>query len=146
MKRRMPAVLSLLLLVGLVLILPGRVTGDVQLQEPTANIGPGVLEALEHESEVRVHISLTRLDSPLVEQTSEMQRQHAADVQATVLAVLSPADFTLLYQFELTAALSGMITQSGLQKLATHPAVTSITIPSTGEWLDIASEEASGER
>ena len=140
MKRRMPVVLSLLLLVGIVLILPGRVTGDVQLQEPTANIGPGVLEALEHDSEVSVFISLTTLDSPLVEQTSEMQRQHAADVQASVLAVLTPADFTLLYQYEFSAALSGMLTENGLQELATHPAVISIAIPSTGEYLLIALE------
>ena len=74
MNRRMPAVLSLLLLVGIVLILPGRVTGDAQFQEPTAVIDPALLETLQTQTEADVLISLKPPGIPFEEQTTEVSR------------------------------------------------------------------------
>ncbi len=132
MKRRMPAVLSLLL-VGLVLILPGCFAGDTQ-DEPTAIIGPGVLEALETETEIDVLISLGGLDIPVEEQTTEDKRRNASERQARVLSVLTASDFTLNRKFEISAGFTGRITKDGLQKLATHPDVTAIALNGALEW------------
>ena len=128
MNRRMPAVLSLLLLVGIVLILPGRVTGDAQFQEPTAVIDPALLETLQTQTEADVLISLKPPGIPFEEQTTEVSRQNTAERQARVLSVLTESDFTLIHQFDIVPVLHGLIAESGVEKLASHPDVVGISI------------------
>ena len=124
--RRASQLLPLLLLSAVLLLLPSRFTEDAQLQEPTAIIGQEVLDILQTEGEVDVLISLKGPDIPFTEWTTELRRQNAAERAASVLSVLTPSDFTLLHQFEISAALSGRLTESGLEKLANHPDVVAV--------------------
>ncbi len=119
-------VLGLLALAAVLLFLPGQSGGEAQLQEPTAVIDPALLEALETQAEVEVFIYLKELDLPIAEWTTEMRRQNAAERQARVFSVLTDSDFTLIHQFEISPALSGYITKSGVQKLANHPDVVGV--------------------
>lgn len=122
-------VLGLLALAAVLLFVPGRFAGEAQLlQEPTAFIDPALLEALETQAEVEVFISLKELDLPITEWTTEMRRQNTAERQARVLSVLTDSDFTLIHQFEIAPALSGRISKSGVQKLASHPDVVDIAL------------------
>ncbi len=126
-------VLGLLALAAVLLFVPGRFAGEAQLlQEPTAYIDPAVLEALETQAEAEVLISLKELDLPMAEWTTEMRRQNAAERQAQVLAVLTESDFTLTRQFEISAALGGYLTESGLQILTNHPDVVGIAVSRGG--------------
>ena len=45
-----------------------------------------------------------------------------------MLSVLTPSDLNLIHQFEISAALSGRITESGVAKLATHPDVVHVAL------------------
>ncbi len=60
-------------------------------------------------------------------------REHTAGVQATLLAVLEPSDFTILHQYAISPALAGMITASGVEKLSAHPDVVGIDLLGGGE-------------
>ncbi len=129
------AVAGLLVLAAVLLFVPGRFAGETQrLQEPTAFIDPALLEALETQAEVEVLISLKNPDFPMAEWTTELRRQNAAERAARVLSVLTPSDFTLIHQFEISAALSGRLTESGLEKLATHPDVAAVGMTGRGGW------------
>ena len=128
------AVAGLLVLAAALLFLPGRFGGEAQLQEPTAIIDPALVEALETQAEVEVLISLKPLDIPLAEWTIELRRQNAAERAARVLSVLTPSDFTLIHQFEISAALAGHITKTGVEKLATHPDVAAVGMVGQGSW------------
>ncbi len=97
-----------------------------------AAIDPNVIEGLEAQSQVEVLISLKGPDAPIEEWTRELQETNAAERQARVLAELSDKDFTLQHLLEATAALSGFLTKSGLDKLANHPDVTGIAMASGG--------------
>ena len=143
-KRGLPfLIMALLVLTAGVLLLTGRFGGDDPLQASTAIfdleastaiIDPAVLEALETETEVYVLISLREPDGPISDWTTELRRQNTAEVQARVLSVLTENDFVLTVQFEISAALAGRITQSGLDKLAVHPDVVGIGIDGTGRF------------
>ena len=127
--------LSAIALVALIIVLaPGRFTGEAQLQEPTAVIDPALTEALQIQTEAKVMISLKTPDVPLAEWTTELGRQNAAERSASVLPVLTPSDFTLIHQFEVSAALAGHITESGVEKLATHPDVAAVGMAEAGTW------------
>ncbi len=133
MKRNLAATV----LFGLVLVLtaacPGDSNGGSQAQESTAFVGAEVWEALEEQTEVEVYISLTKLDTPLDEQTTEVRRAHAAAVQARVLRSLTAADISSVRKLRFTPAISATITASGLEKLAAHPDVEAVLIPGFGE-------------
>ena len=69
-------------LVALIVVLaPGRFTGEAQLQEPTAIIDPALTEALQTQAELEVLISLKQPDIPATERTTEVKRQNTADRQ-----------------------------------------------------------------
>lgn len=51
---------------------------------------------------------------------------HAGKVQASVLSVLAPEEFALEAQFEIVAAVYGLISRSRAEKLSTHPDVVHI--------------------
>ncbi len=110
------------------------VAGLCCVQTPTATIDPAIWEALETETEVEVLISLRELDLPMSQWTTDLRRQHAAEFQASVLSVLTENDFVLTYQFEISAALGGLITRSGLEKLAVHPDVVAIGMVGLGTF------------
>ncbi|MFH1615547.1 MAG: right-handed parallel beta-helix repeat-containing protein [Planctomycetota bacterium] len=52
-----------------------------------------------------------------------VMRQDVADLQASVLSTLSPAQFTVRHQLENSAVFSGEVTQAGLASLLANPAV-----------------------
>lgn len=134
-KRGLPfLIMALLVLTAGVLLLTGRFSGGDPLQASTAIIDPAIWHALETEHEVAVLISLRELDGPISGWTTELRRQHAPEVQAGVLSVLNENDFVLTHQFEISAALAGRITQSGLAKLAVHPDVFGIGMDGTGRF------------
>ncbi len=132
MRIRAGVVVVLVALAGIGLILTTRLAGEAQLGASTADIDPRVLEALERQAEVDVDIALKSPTIPFEQQTTAYMRQYAADIQARVLSSVTPADFTLIYQFPLSPSLSGRITASGLTKLASHPDVVAIEMPVLG--------------
>ncbi len=131
MRMRAGVVLVLLALAGLGLTLASL---RREVEHPTTVVGPGVLEALERQPDVEVDIALRRPIIPFVEQTTAYMRKYSADTQARVLSAVTAGDFTLIYQFPLSPFLSGRITASGLKKLASHPDVVAIELPTIGSW------------
>ncbi|UCH86990.1 MAG: FG-GAP repeat protein [Dehalococcoidia bacterium] len=98
---------------------------------PSANqakIRPDVVDALGQQPDVAVIISLkeTRLLSAPLNVPTLIQ--DAAAKQQRVLSVLSPSDFALTRQYQAVPALAGRMTGRGVEKLAAHPDVISITI------------------
>ena len=136
-KRGLPfLILALLMLTAGVLLLTGRFSGGDQLQASTAIIDAAIWGALETETEVEVLISLRELDGPISEWTTGLRIQNTAEVQAGVLSMLNENDFVLTYQFEISAALGGLITKSGMEKLAVHPDVVGIGIVGRGSYYE----------
>lgn len=127
-------ILALLLLTAGAVLLSGRFSESDQLQASTAIIDPAIWDALETETEVEVLISLRELDGPISEWTTELRRQHAPEVQASVLSILTEDEFVLTHQFDISAALAGLITKSGMEKLAVHPDVVGINLNAGGSY------------
>ena len=138
MRRVLPvAIVAVLIAAGVVISLSVGGGGGSQAQVSTVFVGPEVWEALEEQRSVSVLIGLREPDVPLAERTTDLRRQNSATRQARVLASLTASDFTLEKQLEISAALSGEITQSGLEKLAVHPDVVSIGLNCCGGAFDI---------
>ncbi len=146
MNRRVAPLLAVLVLPAVLLLLSGRFVGEAQLQELTTTIDPALPDAIGRDGNVQVLISLKPPDIPLAEQTTAVSKQHTAAVQASVLSVLTPDDFTLTYRYPISPALTGRITRSGVQRLATHPDVTAIELPAKGERLQKDIGAGLGER
>ena len=130
--------LAATVLFGLVLVLavacPGGESEESNL--PVLNspvIDPAIITELETASEVRVFVALRGLDVPIEEQPLDVVREHTAQVQARVLAILEPGDFDILHQFTISPALSGTATAAGVEKLSTHPDVVGIDLLGGGE-------------
>lgn len=128
MKAQLLVLSALVISAALATVLSDPFAEEARLQEATPVIDAAVLQALENEQGVEVLISLKELEVPLADQTTADRRQNAAERQARVLSALAPSDFTLTHQFEIAAALGGRITQSGVDKLATHPDVVAVDI------------------
>ncbi|MHC4499193.1 MAG: S8 family serine peptidase, partial [Planctomycetota bacterium] len=79
-----------------------------------------VIVTLHEPAQLRTN---TDWDSP---QSVAALRAEIADRQSAVLDALSPAEFTLRYQYENQAAVSGEITAEGLARLTTHPLVAHV--------------------
>ncbi len=128
MKRNLAATILFSLILVLAAACPGG--GGDSGGEPSDSdsdiVDPGVWEALEDDPNVEVLISLRASDLPIGEWTPETMAEHADNVQASVLSVLTPEEFTLEVQFEITPAVYGLISQSGVEKLSTHPDVVHI--------------------
>ena len=144
MNRRQLLVLVLVLLALAGVLLAAACGGDSTKPEPTmaiinpeastAIIDPAIWDALETETAVDVLISLRELDLPMSQLTTELRRQHAADIQATVLSILTENDFVLAIQYEISASLAGRVTRSGMEKLAVHPGVVGIGLDAPGTY------------
>ncbi len=124
-------VLAVLLAVG-VLLLAGRYGSPAQAEETGGIIQPAVLVALQKSSEADVIINLVAVATPppgLHDPTAlDEYRRRVAAVQDRVLEKLTPSDFTLTYQFRVTTALLGHITETGVEKLRGHPDVAMVAI------------------
>ncbi|GAB4511501.1 MAG: hypothetical protein OHK0046_09670 [Anaerolineae bacterium] len=110
---------------ALILLLISVGTGAQEATPTTLNrASEGVLQALSAEGSVRVIIEL---NVPLT--TTESARRPTIDtLQNTVLSSLSASNFTLIRQFEVVPALSGVITLEGVRALQANPAVKAIII------------------
>ena len=136
MRRILPvAIVAVLVAAGVAISLSVGGAGGSQDQESTAFVGADVWEALENQHSVKVLISLREPDLPMAERTTDLMRQHTAELQAVVLAELTEDDFVLTKQFEISA-LAGHITTSGLKRLAVHPHVVGIGLTCCGSILD----------
>lgn len=133
MKRIIPFAIVAVLIAASVAISLSVGGAESEAQRSTAVVDPAVWEALEEQAEIEVYISLTKLDTPLDEQTTEVRRAHAAAVQARVLRSLTAADISSVRNLRLAPAISATITASGLEKLAAHPDVEAVLIPGFGE-------------
>ncbi len=139
MNRILPfAIVAVLIAAGVALSLSvgGRSGGEAQ--GSAVFVGPEVWEALEEQPLVQVLVGLREPDVPLAERTTELRMQNTAERQARVLAKLTESDFTLTRQFEISAALGGYVTRSGVGKLVAHPDVVSIGLSCCGSvgYLD----------
>ncbi len=133
MKRVLPfAILAVLIAAGVGVSLTVGSSGGDEDQVSTAIVDPAVWDALTVQDEVEVYISLRKLEVPLQEQTTEMRKTHAAELQAGLLAFLPSEEFELTYQFPVTAALTVRITKDGVSQAAAHPDVVGIVVPGTG--------------
>ena len=133
MTRIVPVgILAALIVAGVVLSLTGGAESGFQPQGSTVVVGQSVWEALEEQPSVQVLIGLRQPDVPLAERTTDLMRQNTAEVAARVLAELIEDDFVLIHQFEISAALGGNVTRSGVEKLAAHPDVVSIGLSCCG--------------
>lgn len=112
-------------------------------QQPTVQAGggviqPDVLAALETSSSVDV---IVHLDGPALPPPGQINlaaiESATAQRQQVVLAGLTPADFTLTYQYFIVPALAGQVTQSGVDKLASDPNVLMVSL-NTPVYLDLA--------
>ena len=79
------------------------------------------------EANLRVIISL-RTDEPATALTLPALKQEVAEKQASVLADLAPAEFTVSRQYDAVPAIAGAVSAAGLAKLARHPDVASVEI------------------
>ena len=98
------------------------------LQQAGGVIEPGVLVALQEDSEAAVLISLVPPAAPLDEVSLTEMQQNTAQRQASVLSVLTASDFTGIYQYSVVPALAGRITTAGVEKLAAHSDVLSVAL------------------
>ena len=82
-------------------------TGQAQ-QESCGAVHPNVLLELQTNPEVSVVISLQAAADPYAVGSMEEAKQVTAEQQASVLADLTPADFTIISQYSFTPALAGL--------------------------------------
>jgi subtilisin family serine protease len=99
-----------------------------------AGVGQSVVEALQQGNEVEVDIAL-RAPPALGARPIDVEAltNQIAELQDGLLAGLAPADFRLGHRFISIPALTGTVTQSGLNKLAAHPAVLMVDLPAAGQ-------------
>ncbi len=129
MSGRLRKFFSLLLLAAFAGLLQSPLfTTSQQLQAGSGAVHADVIAALQKSSSVGVIISLRELEGVPEPATLAELKQNAAERQASVLADLAPADFTLGYQYSVIAALAGSLTASGVPVLDTHPDVLSVTL------------------
>ncbi len=126
------AIVAALIVVGVVLSLSAGEDDAGPAQGSTVVVGQSVWEALEEQPSVQVLIGLRQPDVPLAERTTDLMRQSTAERAARVLAELTEDDFVLIHQFEISAALGGNVTRSGVKKLAAHPDVVSVGLSCCG--------------
>ncbi|MBI4570911.1 MAG: S8 family serine peptidase, partial [Chloroflexi bacterium] len=98
-----------------------------------AFVAPQVRQALAVQPAIRVIVSLREpaaLQQPRLSVTA--LRAQVASAQATVLAAVPAAEFSVTYRYEGVAALAGRVTPEGLEALAAHPAVTQVSEDAVG--------------
>ena len=131
-QRRRLGLLALGALALAVLLLTGRFSSQAQAQEPGGIIHPDVMAALQESPEVRVVIGLAGLALPPPDKFNDVTfaeyQQQLAAVQGRVLAKLTPADFTSVIRYTVSAALAGYITESGVEKLSGHPDIRIVAL------------------
>ncbi len=132
----MKAIATLLLVCAA--FLAGACPGGEADEPPMLTIDESVVDAnviseVIQSGEARVFVALTELDVPFEDRTTDAMETHTATVQASILSVLTPDDFTLAQQFPISAAISGTVTESGLEKLSKHPNVIHVGLIGGGE-------------
>jgi len=120
--------LSLLVVIATLtgLLSYGPFGATAHLQGKDGVVHPDVLQALQEAPEVAVIISLRGPDGLPTPATIDQLLYTTPLRQASVLADLTPGDFTLTYQYSIMPALVGRLTASGATALAKHPDVLSV--------------------
>lgn len=93
-------------------------------------IGPGVVETLRLDGEVRVVIALVEPSSAGMKSLNlNKVRNDISILQDAVISSLDSSDFSITHKYQAVPALSGnLITESGLYKLAANPYVVKIDL------------------
>ncbi|MCC7160087.1 MAG: S8 family serine peptidase, partial [Ignavibacteria bacterium] len=123
--------LPLLVIVGMVLFFSMRATAGKAPLPTSAHMSDEVTQALVANGAARVLILLddTGMADPI---TAAQQGVTLAQVQASVLNTVTPAEFQLYRQYQAVPGLAGTVTATGLAKLRTNPAVRTIQLDHPG--------------
>ena len=117
--------------------------GGKAIASPTAhaNVRAEVSAALDHQPWARVIVSLT--EPQALDRAGPLDRRalksEISQTQQHVLAGLDSTDLQLTYQYEGISAVAGVVSRSGLQKLAADPDVTDVTLDGVGAAADAQS-------
>jgi len=98
--------------------------------------GSEVLPALQEEGRIRVMVALKR--PPDEWATRDARRRFVKEAQARVLSPLSRDEFEVIHQFDLVPALSGTVSEGGLNALLRSPDVERVDLdaPGSGDLAD----------
>ncbi len=86
-------------------------------------VRPEVLEALSHQPQVSVIVSLTASPSLLAPLDLAALHSDVAVKQESFLSQVTDSDFVLTHKYQVVPGLAGRVTASGIEKLAAHPDV-----------------------
>lgn len=112
---------------ALFLLLMGTVTCA-----PKADVDEKVQMALQEKQQATVLVKLR--EQSLAKNAAPVERmQQIQRLQEAVLSTLTAEDFQLRYRYQTVAGFSGVLFESGLQKLLTHPEVEKITLDESGQ-------------
>lgn len=101
----------------------------VTAREPNpgqTKVRPEVLEALSHQPQVSVIVSLTTSPSLLAPLDLTALHSDVAVKQESFLSQVTDSDFVLTHKYQVVPGLAGRVTASGIEKLAAHPDVASV--------------------
>lgn len=123
---------ALLVLLGGVLFLSSQATAVGATRPAAVQISDEVEQALATAGAARVLLLLD--DTGLADTATAATQQGItlAQVQASVLNTVTPAEFQLYRQYQTVPGLAGTLTTGGLAKLRTNPAVRAIQIDHAG--------------
>ena len=123
---------ALLVLLGGVLFLSSQATAVGAPRPAAVQISDEVEQALATGGAVRVLLLLD--DTGLADTATAATQQGItlAQLQASVLNTVTPAEFQLYRQYQTVPGLAGTVTATGLAKLRTNPAVRAIQIDHAG--------------
>lgn len=123
--------LPFLMLLGVIYFFAVQATATGTAPPSSAQISDEVTQALATNSAARILILLD--DSNLADRTAVApQGKTLAQVQASVLNTLTPAEFQLYRQYQAVPGLAGTVTSAGLAKLRTNPAVRAVQLDHPG--------------
>ena len=124
--------LPLLVIVGMVLFFSVPATAGKAPLPTSTQISDEVEQALAANGSARVLILLD--DTSMADSITAAAQQSVilAQVQASVLHTVTPAEFQLYRQYQTVPGLAGTVTTAGLAKLRTNPAVRTIQLDHLG--------------
>lgn len=99
---------------------------------PKADVDDKVRMALQDKQQATVLVKLR--EPSLAKHAAPAERQQQIQrLQEAVLSTLHAEDFQLRYRYQTVAGFSGVLFESGLQKLLAHPEVEKITLDESGQ-------------